>query len=86
MFAEALKEMSNTSKWENKLYGVNKARNERFYKKKNEARILDLLNYFGRGWLQWFDESMYTGHNRRGIISKTKTMKGKKHGKSNRSR
>jgi hypothetical protein len=29
---------------------------------------------------------MYTGHNRRGIITKTKTMKGKKHGKSNRSR
>ena len=86
IFAEASKEMSNTSKWENKLYGVNRARNKNFYRIKNEARILDLLHYFGRSWRQWFDESMYTGHNKRGIINKTINMKGKKHGKSNRRR
>ena len=90
MFAAAQKEMSNTSKWENRTYGVNKARNKKFYKIKNDARILDLMHYFGRSWRQWFDESMYTGYNSRGVIYKTKGIiykaKGNINGNSNRSR
>ena len=90
MFAAAQKEMSNTSKWQNRTYGVNKARNKKFYKIKNDARILDLMHYFGRSWRQWFDESMYTGYNSRGVIYKTKGIiykaKGNINGKSNRSR
>ena len=83
MFVAAQTEMSNTSKWENRTYGVNKARNKKFYKIKNDARILDLMHYFGRSWRPWFDESMYTGYNSRGVIYKTK---GIINVKSNRSR
>ena len=57
---------------------------EELYKIKNEARILDLLHYFGKDWKNWFDTKMYTGVNNRGII--TRTVKGVKYGKSNRSR
>ena len=71
-------------KWTNRMFGVPKAYNKGFYKSKNEARILDLLHYFGKDWRNWFDVTMYTGRNNRGII--TKTVKGVKYGKSNRCR
>lgn len=69
-------------KWTNRMFGSPKAYNKGFYKNKNDARILDLLHYFGKDWKNWFDDNMYTGFNSRGIISKTK--KGVKRGKSNR--
>ena len=75
----------SSHRWTNRMFGTDRGINKkRFYRIKNEARILDLLHYFGKDWKNWFDTKMYTGVNNRGII--TRTVKGVKYGKSNRSR
>jgi hypothetical protein len=75
----------SSQRWANRMFGFDKGTHKRlYYKGKNNARILDLLHYFGKDWKDWFHEDMYTGRNNRGII--TKTVKGVKYGKSNRRR